>query len=431
MLFSGIHRKCDAGKIRLIGNVHGVGMFENEVKNKFKCLLCTVIAAATVVAFCALPCRTSATDGVSVSDDDEKLAAELGLDCKAAILMEAQTGTVLYEMNADDALPPASVTKIMTLLLVMEAIERGVIDYDTVLETSTHASKMGGSQIYLKEGEKMTVDDLLKAVVISSANDAAVVLAEAVAGSEAAFVAAMNRRAAELGMCTAHFENTNGLDDTVERHLLSARDIAIMSRELMRHDEILKYSSTWMDTVRDGNFGLTNTNRLIRFYRGATGLKTGSTSKAGFCMSATAERDGVSFIAVIMAAPSRDARNTAAAALLDYGFANYGVYKYPAGADENIALTGGNVESVGTEVGGASFVIKKGREADVIVSRDLPVTLAAPIKAGDVVGKLTFTLDGNTLGECAITAGDTVDRITMSELWRRLIHEFFMLKSVK
>lgn len=231
---------------------------------------------------------------------------DLGLDCVSAILMEADTGTVLYEMNADEALPPASVTKVMTLLLVMEAIDRGVMDYDTVLTTSTRASKMGGSQIYLKEGEQMKVNDLIKSVVISSANDAAVVLAEAVAGSEEAFVAAMNKRATELGMKTAHFENTNGLDDTVTNHVLSARDIAIMSRELMKHKKILEFSSTWMDTVRDGAFGLTNTNRLIRFYRGATGLKTGSTSKAKFCMSATAERDGMPLIAVIMAAPTRD-----------------------------------------------------------------------------------------------------------------------------
>lgn len=416
-----IYVKCRNGGICLMGG--GVA-FANACKGKLKRLLCAAIAAAVASLFVLVPCRTVAAEPPA-GDDGRGLAAELGLDCKGAILMEAQTGTVLYEMNADDALPPASVTKIMTLLLVMEAIERGSIGYDTVLETSTHASSMGGSQIYLKEGEQMTVEDLLKAVVISSANDAAVVLAEAVAGSEAAFVAAMNRRAAELGMRTAHFENTNGLDDTVERHLLSARDIAIMSRELMRHERILKYSSTWMDSVRGGEFGLTNTNRLIRFYRGATGLKTGSTSKAGFCMSATAERDGMSLIAVIMAAPSRDARNSSAAALLDYGFANYAVYEYLGGADDDIRLTGGNVEHIGTVAAGISFVVKKGREADVSVTRELPTTLATPVKAGETVGKLTFTLDGETLGECAITASADADRITLSELWRRLLRAFW------
>lgn len=230
---------------------------------------------------------------VSAEPKAEDTAPEFGLDCVSAILMEAQTGRVLYEKNADEPLPPASVTKIMTLLLVMESIERGVFTLDTVLATSTRASQMGGSQIYLKEGEQMRVEDLIKSVVIASANDAAVVLAEAVAGSEEAFVAEMNKRATELGMKTAHFENTNGLDDTVTNHVLSARDIAIMSRELIKYKKILEFSSTWMDSVRDGAFGLTNTNRLIRFYRGATGLKTGSTSKAKFCMSATAERDGI------------------------------------------------------------------------------------------------------------------------------------------
>ena len=261
----------------------------------------TSVILAAILFFSGIP--------ASAEPKAEDTAPEFGLDCVSAILMEAQTGRVLYEKNADEPLPPASVTKIMTLLLVMEAIERGVFTLDTVLATSTRASQMGGSQIYLKEGEQMRVEDLIKSVVIASANDAAVVLAEAVAGSEEAFVAEMNKRATELGMKTAHFENTNGLDDTVTNHVLSARDIAIMSRELIKYEKILEFSSTWMDSVRDGAFGLTNTNRLIRFYRGATGLKTGSTSKAKFCMSATAERDGMSLIAVIMAAPTRDRRS--------------------------------------------------------------------------------------------------------------------------
>ena len=260
----------------------------------------TSVFLAAILTFSGIP--------AAAEPKAEATAPELGLDCVSAILMEAQTGRVLYEKNADEPLPPASVTKIMTLLLVMEAIERGVFTLDTVLTTSTRASQMGGSQIYLKEGEQMMAEDLIKAVVIASANDAAVVLAEAVAGSEEAFVAEMNKRATELGMKTAHFENTNGLDDTVTNHVLSARDIAIMSRELIKYEKILEFSSTWMDSVRDGAFGLTNTNRLIRFYRGATGLKTGSTSKAKFCMSATAERDGMSLIAVIMAAPDSKTR---------------------------------------------------------------------------------------------------------------------------
>ena len=215
---------------------------------------------------------------------------ELKLDCRSAILMEASTGEVLYEMNADEALPPASVTKVMTLLLVMEAIEDGRLSLEDTVTASEHACSRGGSQIYLEPGEQMSVEDLLKSVVIASANDAALALAEHIAGSEESFVAMMNKRAAELGMTNTRFENTNGLDDTVTEHVTSARDIAIMSRELIKHEKITEYSSIWMDTIRGGEFGLTNTNRLVRFYKGATGLKTGSTSKAKFCITATAKQ---------------------------------------------------------------------------------------------------------------------------------------------
>ena len=225
------------------------------------------------------------------------------LECQSAILMEASTGMVLYEKNADEALPPASVTKIMTLLLVMEAVDSGKIKLTDMVSVSENAASMGGSQVYLKVGEEMSVEEMIKCVVIASANDCAVALAEFLCGSEEAFVTQMNTRAKELGMENTNFENTNGLDDTVTNHKISARDIAIMSRELLSHELILKYSSTWMDTIRDGTFGLTNTNRLVRFYSGANGLKTGSTSRAKFCISATAKRDGMQLIAVIMAAP--------------------------------------------------------------------------------------------------------------------------------
>ena len=356
----------------------------------------------------------------------EDTAPEFGLDCVSAILMEAQTGRVLYEKNADEPLPPASVTKIMTLLLVMEAIERGVFTLDTVLATSTRASQMGGSQIYLKEGEQMRVEDLIKSVVIASANDAAVVLAEAVAGSEEAFVAEMNKRATELGMKTAHFENTNGLDDTVTNHVLSARDIAIMSRELIKYEKILEFSSTWMDSVRDGAFGLTNTNRLIRFYRGATGLKTGSTSKAKFCMSATAERDGMSLIAVIMAAPTRDARNSSAAALLDWGFANYSLYRYDEGEDEDIPVLGGVENILHTAHGDFCTVVKKGEEKKVEAQKELPESVSAPVRKGDAVGVITFRLDGGELGRIDISAAHGVDKISFGGLLLRMLKRFFL-----
>ena len=271
---------------------------------------------------------------------EENIPELAALDCTSAVLMEAATGRVLYEQNADESLPPASVTKVMTLLLVMEALEKGNIALDQMLTTSDNAASMGGSQIFLEVGEQMRVEDLLKSVIISSANDAAVVLAEAIAGSEESFVAMMNSRAAELGMKNTHFENTNGLDDTVTNHVTSARDIAIMSRALIAHEKILEYSSIWMDTVRNGEFGLTNTNRLVRFYSGATGLKTGSTSKAKFCISATAKRDGMHLIAVIMGAPTRDIRNAEAAKLLDWGFANYSLYTYPPSDQGSVKLLG-------------------------------------------------------------------------------------------
>ena len=232
----------------------------------------------------------------------------LGLDCKSAILMESKTGTVLYTQNADEAMNPASVTKIMTLLLIMEALDDGRIHLSDTVTVSENAASMGGSQVYLKVGEQMILEDLLKSVVIASANDAAVALAEYLCGNVSVFVERMNQKAAALGMKNTNFENVTGLDDTAQNHVTSARDIAIMSRELIRHPTILQYSSIWMDTIRDGAFGLTNTNRLVRFYPGCTGLKTGSTSKAGFCVSVTAERGDLSLICVIMGAESRDVR---------------------------------------------------------------------------------------------------------------------------
>ena len=214
--------------------------------------------------------------------------------------MDAATGTILFEKNSHDAMPPASVTKIMTMLLIYEAEENGQFQWQDQVRVSSYAASMGGSQVYLKEGEQMSVEDLLKSVVIASANDAAVALAEYVSGSVEAFVAKMNAKAAELGMTSTKFENVTGLDDTAENHLTSAKDIALMSGELIKHPLILQYSSIWMDTIRDGAFGLTNTNRLVRFYKGCTGLKTGSTSKAGCCLSATAERDGMELVAAIV-----------------------------------------------------------------------------------------------------------------------------------
>ena len=350
----------------------------------------------------------------------------LDLDCKSAILIEATTGKVLYEQNADEALPPASVTKVMTLLLVMEAIEEGKIRLDDMVSTSAHAASMGGSQIFLKEGEVMSVEDMIKSVVIASANDAACALAEFVSGSEEAFVKAMNERAKELEMKNTTFENTNGLDDTAENHLTSARDIAIMSAELIKHDKILEYSSIWMDTVRNGEFGLTNTNRLVRFYRGCTGLKTGSTAKAGFCISATAERDGMKLVCVIMGADSRDIRNAAATKLLDWGFANYGVYSYAGEKFDGIRVLGGAKSTLAAESSPYSIVVKKSDLSKIEKKSDIPSEIGAPIKKGDVVGSVRFSIGESEIGKCDVISTEDIEKVSFFELWYRLLAKFLL-----
>lgn len=347
----------------------------------------------------------------------------LNLDCKSAVLMEESTGIVLYEKNADAICPPASITKIMTLLLVFEAIDEGKLSMDDMVTASAHACSMGGSQIYLKEGETMRAEDLIKSVVISSANDAALALAEHLMGSEEAFVTLMNQRAAELGMKNTHFENTNGLDDTVENHVTTARDVAIMSRALMAHPAILTYSSTWMDTIRNGAFGLTNTNRLIRFYPGATGLKTGSTSKAKFCISATAKRDNMSLICVIMGAETRDIRNEQAKRLLDYGFSNYELFSYEGKEMTPVSVVGGTQATCSVKTGSFSCVLPKGEGAKVEAKITMDVPQTAPVREGDAVGKVEFVSGERILGDAPIVATETVEKIGFGGLlWRMLLH---------
>ena len=356
----------------------------------------------------------------------EPVKDTLSLDCKSAILIEAGTGRVLYEQNADEALPPASVTKVMTLLLVMEAIDEGKISLDDTVTASAHAASMGGSQIFLKEGEQMSVEDMVKSVVIASANDAACALAEFVSGSEEAFVKAMNDRAAELGMKNTVFENTNGLDDTAENHLTSARDIAIMSAELIKHKKILEYSSIWMDTVRNGLFGLTNTNRLVRYYKGCTGLKTGSTSKAGFCVSATAERDGMSLVCVIMGSPTRDVRNAEATKLLDWGFANYALYTHTPEELENIKVIGGKSDSIAIKYDAFSYITEKGSLSKTEYKIELPEHISAPVKKGDVVGEIVFTSGGREVGKADIVADGDVEKIDYFGVWWRMLGKFLL-----
>lgn len=351
----------------------------------------------------------------------------LELPCRSAILMEATTGAVIYSQNAEEAMPPASVTKIMTLLLLMEAIDSGVIHLDDTVTVSANAASMGGSQVFLKEGEQMKLEDLLKSVVIASANDAAVALAEYLCGSVQAFVGKMNERAKKLGMSGTNFENVTGLDDTAVNHLTSAKDIALMSRALIEHETILQYSSIWMDTIRDGAFGLTNTNRLVRFYPGCTGLKTGSTSKAGFCVSVTAERDGFSLICVIMGAESRDVRNAAAVSLLDWGFANYGLFRADAGQDETVPVRGGVKDHCGLRYDAFSVVLPKTKICSVERKIMKPEAVGAPVTEGDAIGSVSYSADGKTVGQVALTASETVRKIGFFDVLSRVLARFCLV----
>ncbi|MBQ8696555.1 MAG: D-alanyl-D-alanine carboxypeptidase [Clostridia bacterium] len=333
---------------------------------------------------------------------------------------------MLYEHNADEALPPASVTKIMTLLLIAEAVDNGVITLSDNVTASAYAASMGGSQIYLKEGEVMSVEDMVKSIVIASANDAAVAMAEHLAGSEEAFVKRMNERAVELGMTNTYFENTNGLDDTAVGHVCSARDIAIMSRELLRHTWILNYTTIWMDSVRDGQFGLTNTNRLIKSYNGANGLKTGSTDKAKFCISATAKRDEMQLIAVIMGASTRDSRNLCAARVLDYGFANFKYYCYPPSEISDIPLRGGEELSITGVYDGFDTVMLKS-SADITAESFINEELTAPISKGQVIGQVKLTCDGEEMAVLDVTADRDYGKIGYMDTLELLFEKWILL----
>lgn len=350
----------------------------------------------------------------------------LPFDVKAdsAVLIDTATGTVMYAKNADLALPPASVTKIMTLLLFMEEVEAGNITLDEEITVSDYAASMGGSQVYLEPGETMKAEELLKCVIIASANDAAVTLAEKVCGSEEAFVSRMNERASELGMANTHFENVTGLDDNTVKHLTSAYDIALMSRELLNHPDIMKYSTIWMDTIRDGAFGLTNTNRLIRFYNGATGLKTGSTSKAGFCMSATAMRDGLHLIAVIMGADTRDIRNESAKQLLDYGFAKYSLYENKGGIAGDATVIGGVCDKCSCEYAPYTCLTEKGKnktiQTEILIDENIP----APIQKGERMGTVRYISDGNVIHEADITSAESVEKISFFGLFMKMLGIF-------
>ena len=347
-------------------------------------------------------------------------AVELEIAAPSAILMDAATGTILFEKNSHERLAPASVTKVMTLLLVMEALESGRISWDDTVIASETAAAKGGSQVYLEVGEQMSMDDMLKSVVVSSANDCATALAEHVAGSETAFVQMMNDRAAELGCADTHFVNCTGLDDepNAAEHLTSAHDIAIMSRALLSHSEIKNYTTIWMDTVRDGKFGLSNTNKLVRFYEGTTGLKTGYTSSAGHCLSASAERDGIELIAVVLNCASSTDRFESAKALLNYGFANYAlVSTQPSEPLPTVRVLLGR-QSILTPVlqQSAPLLIEKSEQAQVRKTVTLEEEVTAPIAAGQQLGTLTIETDSRVLAEIPIIAPSAVEKLSLWEM---------------
>ena len=352
----------------------------------------------------------------------------LDIKAKSVVLMEPNTGKVLYESNSDEKLPPASITKIMSLLLVMEAIDRGDISLETVVTASEHACSMGGSQIWLEPGETMTVNDLLKAAVIASANDACVALGETVAGSEEGFVALMNDRANELGMTNTHFVNCTGLD--AEEHLTTAYDVALMSSTLIKHDLIKDYSTVWMETLRDGKSELVNTNKLVRFYEGTTGLKTGTTSTAKYCLSATAERNGVELVAVVMAGESSNDRFNGAKKLLDYGFANYNYSSIEAGIEENTELEvlKGTEKTVEIQPQGTlNVLLPKSASGKIERKTVLSENVTAPVKKGDILGTVTVTLDGEQLGEIPLVANEDVGRLTLGVTFAMILKGLFQL----
>jgi D-alanyl-D-alanine carboxypeptidase (penicillin-binding protein 5/6) len=353
------------------------------------------------------------------------LAASVEIAAPSAILIDRTTGTVLYEENADELLAPASVTKVMTLLLVVEAIDAGRISWDDTVTASAAAAGKGGSQVYLEEGEQMSLREMVKCVVVSSANDCATALAEHVAGSESAFVELMNQRAAELGMTNTHFVNCTGLDDGADaaQHLTTARDIATMSRELLGHEEIKEFTTIWMDTVRNGQFGLSNTNKLIRFYDGATGLKTGYTSAAGYCLSASAERDGMELVAVVLHCASSTDRFESAKALLDYGFANYCLVTPTLEADTGtVAVTLGQANTITPVLGDTSpLLLDKGLKSAVTQDVQLVSGVTAPVEAGQTLGTLTLAANGETLAEIPLVAPDDVERLTFGDVFLRLL----------
>lgn len=357
----------------------------------------------------------------------ETVAGAPAVNAPAAILMEKETGTILYEENSHEQREPASVTKVMTMLLVMEAIDSGRLSYEDMVTVSAHAASMGGSQVYMKENEQMTVHDMLKAVAVVSANDGSVALAEHLAGSEDAFVAMMNQRASELGMADTHFVNCTGLP--AEGHVTSAHDIALMSRELMlKHADIRQFTTIWMDSIRGGVFQLSNTNKLVRYYEGATGLKTGFTDGAHYCLSATAERDGMELIAVVMGAETSDKRFETAKSMLNYGFANYALMDvYPDQALPPIDVLLGNADTVQpVPERSCRILLEKADKDKVTTELTLAGNVEAPVEAGQKLGSMTVYVDGVEREIINLVAESAVERLTVGKIFSRFLKTLFM-----
>ena len=349
---------------------------------------------------------------------------------KSAYLMDVATGTTLGEFNAHERLAPASVTKVMTMLLIMEAVDSGKIGWEDTVTTSEAAAAKGGSQIYLKVGEQMTVRDMMKSIAVSSANDCACAMAEHLAGSEAAFVQQMNQRAQELGMADTHFVNCTGLDDgeDAREHRTSAHDIALMSRELLKnHPDVRQFTTIWMDTVRQGAFGLSNTNKLIRFYPGATGLKTGFTSGAGYCLSASAQRDGMELVAVVMGADSSKTRFNACKQLLDYGFANFALVQPDICETPAVPVELGTAKTVSPQLGeDGTLLVEKSLRSTVTAQVELEETVEAPVSRGQRLGTLTYRSGEQILRQIPLVAQQEVPRLSWKQMFGKVFRRIAM-----
>lgn len=365
---------------------------------------------------------------IPVFSVDVNAVTEETITAPSAVLMETSSGKILFEKNPHEQRPCASITKVMTMLLVCEAIDNGKLSLDDTITASAHAASMGGSDIWLEEGETMSADDMIKATVVASANDAAVALAEHLCGSEEVFVEKMNEKASQLGMKDTVFKNCNGLDE--DGHITSAYDVAVMSRELMKHEMIFDYTSIWLDNLRDGKTQIVNTNKLLKTYNGITGLKTGTTNDAGCCMSASATRGDMSLVAVVLGCNSGKERFSDAAALLDYGFANFSVtqLKAPEDLPKTIKVENGmqgNI-GIGCEVN-ASIVLDKNSSSKIVSKIDLPESIEAPVVSGQKLGTVTYSLDGNAVKSFEITALQDAEKISFASVFSVLLNSIISL----